>query len=551
MMQTSSTTVIFQAKKIITMNPMQPEATHVAVRDGRILGVGTVEELKTWGAARLDTRFADKVLMPGLVEGHSHLLDGGMWNFVYTGFHDRRGPDGRLWPGVQSFEALIERLRKAAEQLTDPNQPLLAWGFDPIHFGTARMTVEHLDQVSATRPVVVLHASVHLLNVNSAMLRLAGIDSDTEIEGIARGTDGQPTGELQEMAAMFPVFAVIGNVFFDAAQTEDGIRNFGKLAQLAGVTTATDLANGLSETAVDNLLTVTSEPQFPVRVVPAFSPLRDPSGLGPQRLRELTDKSHDKLHFGLVKLIVDGSIQGFTARLRWPHYHGGQPNGIWVIPPQKTYELIEQYHQAGFTLHIHTNGDEATDMVLDAVEAVLRKHPRWDHRHTLQHCQLADAAQFRRMASLGMAVNLFANHLYYWGDAHYTQTVGPDRANRMNAAGTALRLGVPFSLHSDAPITPIAPLFTAWCAVNRQTSSGRILGERERISVLDALHAVTLGAAHTLRLDHCIGSIEIGKFADFAVLEQDPLEVAPENLRDVPVWGTVLGGQVFQAPESA
>lgn len=216
MTQASTTTVIFEARKIITMNPMQPEATHVAVRDGRILGVGAAQDLQGWGEATLDTRFADKVLMPGLVEGHAHLLDGGMWNFVYTGFHDRRGPDGTLWPGVQSFEALIARLREAEARLPDPAQPLLAWGFDPIHFGTARMTARELDQVSATRPVVVLHASVHLLNVNSAMLRLAGIDAATETEGVAKDERGQPTGELQEMAAMFPVFAVIGNVYFEA-----------------------------------------------------------------------------------------------------------------------------------------------------------------------------------------------------------------------------------------------------------------------------------------------------------------------------------------------
>ncbi len=530
------------------MNPMQPEATHVAVRDGRILGVGSAEDLRGWGPAQIDTRFADKVLMPGLVEGHAHLLDGGMWNFVYTGFHDRRGPDGRLWPGVQSFEALIARLQEAAARLQDPAQPLLAWGFDPIHFGTARMTVQELDQVSTTRPVVVLHASVHLLNVNSAMLRLAGIDAATETEGVARDAQGQPTGELQEMAAMFPVFAAIGNVYFEAGQSEDGIRNFGRLAQLAGVTTASDLSNSLADEAVANLVKVTSDPQFPLRLVPAYSPMRDPSQGGPAHVRQAMEHNNDKLHFGLIKMVVDGSIQGFTARLRWPHYYNGKPNGIWVIPPQKTLELIDTYHQAGFTIHIHTNGDEATEMVLDAVEAALRKHPRWDHRHTLQHCQLADAAQFRRMAALGMAVNLFANHLYYWGDAHYGLTVGPDRAHRMNAAGTALRLGVPFSLHSDAPITPIAPLFTAWCAVNRQTASGRTLGASERIGVYDALHAVTLGAAHTLRLDHCIGSIEVGKYADFAVLEQDPLEVAPQALRDVPVWGTVLGGEVFEAP---
>lgn len=539
---------IFQARKIITMNPMQPEATHVAVREGRVLGVGTAGELQGWGTAALDTRFADKVLMPGLVEGHAHLLEGGMWKFIYAGFHDRRGPDGRLWPGLQSFEALIARLREAQDELDDPDQPLFAWGFDPIHFGTARMTVQELDQVSTTRPVVVLHASVHLMNVNSAMLQRAGIDADNPTAGIVKNAQGQPTGELQEMAAMFPVFAAVGNVYFEAGQSEAGIRNFGRLAQLAGVTTSADLSNNLADDAVASLVRVTSDPAFPLRLAPAYSPMRDPQRRGPDCVRQAMQHNSDKLYFGQIKLVVDGSIQGFTARLRWPLYYNGQANGLWVISPQQTRDLIDEYHRAGFSLHIHTNGDEATDLVLDSVEAVLRDAPRWDHRHTLQHCQLADAAQFKRMAALGMSVNLFANHLYYWGDAHYNLTVGPDRANRMNAAGTALRHRVPFSLHSDAPITPIAPLFTAWCAVNRQTASGRVLGPEERIPVYDALHAVTLGAAHTLRLDHCIGSIEVGKFADFAVLHQDPLEVAPEALRDVQVWGTVLGGQIFEAP---
>ena len=346
---------------------------------------------------------------------------------------------------------------------------------------------------------------------------------------------------------MFPVFAAIGNVYFEAGQSEDGIRNFGRLAQLAGVTTASDLSNSLADETVANLVKVTSDPQYPLRLVPAYNPIRGPAQGGPEHVRRAMAHNGDKLYFGLIKMVVDGSIQGFTARLRWPLYYNGQPNGIWVIPPQKTLELIDTYHSAGFTIHIHTNGDEATEMVLDAVETVLRKPPRWDHRHTLQHCQLSDATQFKRMAALGMAVNLFANHLYYWGDAHYRLTVGPDRANRMNAAGTALRLGVPFSLHSDAPVTPIGPLFTAWCAVNRQTASGRILGEAERITAWDALYAVTMGAAYTLKLDHLAGSIEVGKYADFAVLEQDPLEVPPEDLNKVPVWGTVLGGKVFQA----
>ena len=147
------------------------------------------------------------------------------------------------------------------------------------------------------------------------------------------------------------------------------------------------------------------------------------------------------------------------------------------------------------------------------------------------------------MKALGLCVNLFANHLYYFGDKHYEVTVGPDRAERMNACGTAIALGVPLAIHSDTPITPLGPLFTAWCAVNRRTESGRVLGPAERISVDAALRAITLGAAYTMKMDHEIGSIAVGKWADFAVLADDPLAVAAESLKDVGVEGTVLAGR--------
>jgi hypothetical protein len=126
-------------------------------------------------------------------------------------------------------------------------------------------------------------------------------------------------------------------------------------------------------------------------------------------------------------------------------------------------------------------------------------------------------------------------------------TMGPDRANRLDACQSALNAGVPLAIHSDAPVTPLAPLFTAWCAVNRVTPSGRVLGANERLSVMDALRAITIGPAYTLKLDHEIGSIECGKRADFAVLEDDPFTVAPNALKDVRVWGTVLSGRVFPA----
>ncbi|WP_278647015.1 amidohydrolase [Pandoraea pnomenusa] len=530
------------------MNPAQPVATHVAVRDGRILAVGGLQEMRRWTDAAPIETLHDKVLMPGLVEGHCHLMEGAMWDAVYVGYYDRRGPDGHLWEGLKTPVAVLDRLRAALQRMTDDHKPLLAWGYDPIFFEDTPLVARDLDGVSVTRPIAILHASVHLMNVNTAMLELAGIDGDTDVEGVVMGEDGEPTGELQEFAAMFPVYRVIGEgLSIAASESTRAIWNFGRVAQLAGVTTATDLVNDLTPTGNANLHEVTRDPAFPIRIVPAFAPQRCPEG-GPQRVLEARETNTDKLHYGPVKFIVDGSIQGFTARLRWPGYHNGKPNGLWLIPPSQLVETFMPFHAAGLQLHIHTNGDEATEVVLDALEKLLELHPRTDHRHTLQHCQMADLAQLTRAQRLGLCVNFFANHVYYWGDAHYQQTMGPDRANRMDAAEIARRIGLPFALHSDAPITQLSPLFTAWCAAKRETSSGRLLGESLRLPVDDALRAITMGAAFSLGMDHLIGSIEVGKYADFAVLDADPYEVPLDDLRQMPVWGTVLGGEIFRAP---
>jgi len=177
-------------------------------------------------------------------------------------------------------------------------------------------------------------------------------------------------------------------------------------------------------------------------------------------------------------------------------------------------------------------------------EAALRKHPWQGHRHVLQHCQMMGRDLYTRAADMGVCCNIFSNHIWYFGDQHAALTIGEDRAVRMDACRTAIDAGVNIAIHSDAPVTPMAPLFTAWCAVNRQTMSGRILGEAQCIDVDEALFAITMGAAYTLKMDHEIGSIETGKRADFAVLDGDPLAIDPATLKDIGVLGTVIGGQV-------
>ena len=543
-------TTIYSARKIITMNPSRPTASHVAVRDGKILAVGDLAELETWGNYRLDETFADKILMPGLVEGHAHKAEGTFWRHVYCGYFDRTDPSGKTWAGAQTMDVVLDRLKEADAKLDDPEAPLFGWSLDPIYMDNVRVTRADLDRVSTTRPIGVLHASGHIMNANTRALELGGyLTTGLNHPGIPLGDDGLPTGELFSPEVMTPVAALVGYDRTKADGDEDGLWDFARLCVRTGVTTVTDLAARLEPDGVAAMLRVTNDDKFPACVVPLKAFMGATAKDTVARAVELRDMSSDRLRLGRIKAFADGSIQGFSARMRWPGYHNGAPNGLWYTAPEQLAELYRLALAADIQVHTHTNGDEATEMVLDTIAPALRDTPHPDHRFTLQHCQLADAAQFRRMNTLGMCVNLFANHHFYWGDEHYRLTVGPERAMRMNACRTALNSNVPMSIHSDAPITPLGPLFTAWCAVNRRTASGRVQGEHEKIDVNEALYAITIGAAYTLHMDHEVGSIEVGKNADFAVLEDDPTEIGGENLKDVRVWGTVQGGRVFCAAD--
>lgn len=538
-------TTLFAARTILTMDRTQPRATHVAVRDGRILAVGGSDCADIWGGADETVDLSDTVLMPGFVEGHAHLLAGAMWTYAYCGFHDRIDPSGKLHKGMTDIDQVITRLKEFEATLA-PGEPLVGWGFDPIFLTGERLGRKHLDRVSTVRPIAIIFSNFHLLCANSPALALASYDAKTNIEGLVKDHHGDPSGELQEMAAMFPVMRRMGVDFRTLTQTDQAMVNYGQVCLRAGVTTATDLFATLDEHDVQRLKNVTERSSFPIRLVPAVGAMGAPPADIAAHALNLRAASTDKLRLGAVKLMTDGSIQGWTARVRAPGYVGGQPNGIWNTPPELIFQLCEAMQKNGVQMHIHVNGDEAAEVSLDALEAAARKHPWPGARHVLQHCQMMDAALFRRAAELGVACNLFANHLWYFGDQHAALTIGPERAHGMDAVRDSLDAGVTTAIHSDAPVTPMAPLFTAWCAVNRQTMSGRTLGAAQRVSVQEALYAITLGAAQTLKMDGDIGSVQVGKLADFVLLDDDPSQVDPMALKDVEVLGTILGGEVHR-----
>lgn len=534
---------IFKAKKIITLDHNIPEATHVAVRDGLILAVGGPDCAEGWGPSTLETRFADQILMPGLIEAHAHVSAGGIWRHVYCGHYARTDPDGQVWEGVADTAALINRLRQVAAK-TPAGQAVVAWGFDPNFLPGPRLDRSHLDDVSTQHPVLVLHSNLHLATANSLTLNRAALTRDTNIAGVMRDIEGTPNGELQEFDAMKPAMDVVGAAFGDLSD-EQAVTAYGKVARNVGVTTVADLFSDLYDDEVSMLERTTGQENFPVRYVPVMNAMAGPPEEEAARARALRRRSTDKLHLGRAKLFTDGAIQGGTAKLKAPGYFDLPDNGMWNMEIDHFQAAVRALHKAGVKTHIHTNGDAASELAITTYEEVLRDSPNPDIRHTLEHVQLADRAQFKRMHALGLTVNVFANHIHYFGDIHYDKSVGPDRANRMDACADAYEVfGGEFAIHSDAPVTPMSPLNTAWCAIHRLTETGRTLGEAQKISVQQGLRCITLGAAYVLKMEDQIGSITCGKRADFCVLDQDPLSIDPIMLRDISPIATVLGGKI-------
>ena len=168
---------MFPARTIVTMDPAQPAVEAVAVRDGRILAAGSFDECASWGPHVVDRRFADHVLVPGMIEAHAHTLEGAFSMIPYVGWFDRHRADGGTAPGIRTYDALLDRLRELDAETQGSDEPIVVGGFDPIYFtDEERLTRDHLDRVSTERPIFVFHASAHLATVNTAMLERHEID---------------------------------------------------------------------------------------------------------------------------------------------------------------------------------------------------------------------------------------------------------------------------------------------------------------------------------------------------------------------------------------
>ena len=251
-----------------------------------------------------------------------------------------------------------------------------------------------------------------------------------------------------------------------------------------------------------------------------------------------------------VKLFADGAIISQLMQMRDPYLDdAGHPDechhGEWMMRPETFRAFFEVYWNAGWQPHIHVNGDAGLDLVLDTVERCMTTHPRSDHRTVIVHFANSTEEQVDRIARLGCIVSANPYYPVGFADRYAAHGLGPQRADSMVRAASVIARGIPLSLHSDLPMGPAAPLALASFAVNRRTPSGRVVAPEQRISVHDALRAITIEAAYSWRMEAELGSIAAGKAATFTALAEDPYAVDPERLAEIAVLGTVYEGRWF------
>jgi predicted amidohydrolase YtcJ len=324
------------------------------------------------------------------------------------------------------------------------------------------------------------------------------------------------------------------------------------LSRQNGVTTTSEMAFGAVNLPLEGFVfdKYFNDPASPMRCVVVTDATSMTETKGDQAIefvKSLPERDTEKLVFNGVKFFADDSFLSLGMMMENPSYTDGR-KGFFTVPPEKMVEQWRPWWEAGFRIHVHTNGNGGNRATIDALEGLMRLKPRTDHRFTLQHYGISTPEMARRLARLGGGVSVNPYYLYYRSELT-APFIGSDRAYTAARLKTLVDAGVPTSLHTDSPVAPPFPLESVWIAVNRFGLSGKVRGPGERVSVDQALRMVTIEAAYSLGVENTVGSIAAGKFADFAVLGDDPYEVPREKIREIKVWGTVVGGKVFPASE--
>jgi len=527
---------IISGGTIYTMDQQRREAGTLVIRGGKIIYVGDITEARKYSGRHTENiDLKGRTAFPGFIECHSHPVMAGRW----------LGQREVNCINLRSIGEIIEALREK-EADTSPGEWVLGFNYDEHILSEKRHPTRYdLDQVSRDKPIALRHFTMHNVVANSEALRIAGITADTQdlAEGeIVRDDSGEPTGLFLEFASGLIQKHI-------PAYTVDDIcghlREAAHMYLSSGVTSVVEaglgLASGIDEiSAIERVISLGGMPiRYGAAIhYPLWKELKAGAGQGlewsadPEWVRPFA-----------VKLFHDGALS-YAAAMSTPARCQTKPGDQYLFHSQQDLdEMVINAHTNGWQIWTHANGDLAIQGILDAYDRALSIKTRKDHRHRIEHCQFANDEQLDRMAALGALPSFFPAHIYHWGDEHINN-FGPERAARMSPMASALRRGLVVGMHNDSPFTPMEPMVQISAAVTRRSKSGQVLGSEQGISVEEALRAITLGNAYLAHEEGIKGSLVEGKLGDVVVLEADPFRVRPEEIKDIPVAMTIVGGKV-------
>lgn len=544
------------------MDETTPDAEAVAVRDGRFVAVGSLDEvlLRVGQDHVISDQFAGKVLLPGLIDQHLHPMLGASTLTTEIIAPEDWNLPRRIQRAALSPEAFDDRIRGIHARLDDAEW-LFSWGYHSLWHGP--LGRERLDALASGRPVAVWQRSCHEWFLNTAALEAIGLTEElTKGHGLASTQIDWDRGHFYENGWMVVLARYLMPHFLTAERFRTGLHQLVEYLHMNGVTAINEPGIYWRTEPWDLYQSILGHEDVPFEstflVEGRTQPVR---GLGPDRmvadaLEQVARGEGTKVRVvsGQVKLFADGAIISQLMQMKDPYLDWeGNPDpdhhGEWMMEPHELKSVFDVYWDAGWQVHVHVNGDAGLEVLLDIIAEAQLRTPRLDHRTVVVHFANSTEEQVRRIADLGAIVSANPYYPVGFADKYGQWGLGPARADSMVRSASVLRAGIPLSFHSDLPMCPADPMMMAAYAVNRITPSGRVAGPDQRIDVHHALRAVTIEAAFSWRREHELGSVSPGKIANLTVLDGDPYGTDPRRLSRIPVLATVFAGRVFEVAE--
>jgi len=537
---------------VVTMDKDQPRVEAVVSGSGgRILFAGSLATAREQFPEAQSHNLNGQTMMAGFIEQHLHPFLAALSLSIPVVAPEAWEIPGKTWPAATDAKSYFGRLVEIEAAMKDPGEVFWSWGYNNFYHGELNRSM--LDEISSSRPIVIWHRSVHEFFLNSAAIEKFDINQ-ADIDALGAEVIEQSSiedGHFLEAGALLYLLPIIFPELGNAERFESGLEQMVEMLHSNGITAYNEPGAFIPEPMIPlyaSVLGAKSTPMYSFFIAESKTPF---FAAGPDGVLEAVEDmvgtfgTSEKVRFfdGHVKMLVDGAIVSQLMMMRDGYLDGH--HGEWIQQPEEIEVISKIFWEAGYQLHIHVNGDLGLDSVIAMLERRQAEYPRENHRTTIIHFANSAEDQIEKLAELGVIVSANPYYVTGFGERFGEVGLGPERAHAMARLGPVEDAGISISFHSDMPIAPADPLYLAWSAVTRESLSGNPLRPDLAMSVDGALRAITIDAAYSWGMEDRLGSITVGKVANFTILGENPYDVDPDHLKDIEVHATVFEGGFF------